>query len=185
MKIISVNIGQPRTVDWKGRSVTTAFFKEPVKGGVRVRELGLEGDKQADLRVHGGLKQAVYAYPSEHYDYWKRELPGVELPWGSFGENLTTHGLLENKVRIGDTFRVGSTELTVIKPRLPCFKMNVRFQRDDMMNRYQKAGRSGFYLAVSSEGVVQTGDEIRLVANGTNNPTVVEVFESKLAKEQE
>ena len=185
MKVISVNVGHPRTVKWNGRSVTTAFFKEPVEERIKVRKLGLEGDKQADLRVHGGPKQAVYAYPSEHYDYWKRELPGVEFPWGSFGENLTISGILENEIRISDTLHIGSAEFRVTKPRLPCFKMNVRFQRDDMMKRYQDAGRPGFYLAVSREGEVQSGDEIKLIANGANNPTVAEVFESQLPQEQE
>ncbi len=120
MKLISVNLGQPHTVDWKGRSVTTAFFKEPVTGRVKVKKLGLDGDKQADLQVHGGPKKAVCAYPSEHYDYWRKELPGVEFPWGSFGENLTVSGLSEDKLRIGDSLQIGSSELAVTKPRLPC-----------------------------------------------------------------
>ncbi len=183
MKIISVNVGHTRTVHWDGREVTTAFFKAPVQGTVRVRKLGLEGDQQADLRVHGGLKQAVYAYPSEHYLHWKEELPGVVFPWGSFGENLTTEGLLEDKVRINDTFRLGSAELTVVKPRLPCFKMNVRFQREDMMKRFQEAGRSGFYMSVSREGEVKAGDAIRLIKNNTGSPTVAEDFKARLPDE--
>ncbi len=183
MKIISVNLGQPRTVDWNGRSVTTAFFKEPVTGRVKVKKLGLDGDRQADLRVHGGPKKAVYAYPAEHYDYWRKELPEVEFPWGSFGENLTVKGLLENKLRIGDVLEVGSTELKVTRPRLPCFKMNVRFQRDDMMQRFQEAGLSGFYLEVLREGELKAGDEIKLHENQPPLRTVLEAFLSQLPRE--
>jgi MOSC domain-containing protein YiiM len=183
MKIISVNLGQPRTVDWNGRSVTTAFFKAPVKGRVKVRKLGLEGDKQADLKVHGGPKKAVYAYPSEHYDYWRKELPGVDLPWGSFGENLSVKGLSEDKLRIGDRLEVGSSVLSVTKPRLPCFKMNVRFQRDDMMKRFQAAGLSGFYLEVVKQGELKAGDKIKLHKNKLPLRTVLEVFLSQLPAE--
>ncbi len=183
MKLISVNLGQPQTVDWNGRSVTTAFFKAPVTGRVRVGKLGLEGDKQADLKVHGGPKKAVYAYPSEHYDYWKRELTGIELPWGSFGENLSVSGLSEDKLRIGDRLEVGSTQLAVTKPRLPCFKMNVRFQRDDMMKRFQDAGLSGFYLEVVQEGELKAGDRIKLHKNKPPLRTLLEVFLSQLPQE--
>ncbi len=183
MKLISVNLGQPRTVNWNGRSITTAFFKEPVTGRVKVRKLGLDGDKQANLQVHGGPKKAVYAYPSEHYDYWRKELPGVEFPWGSFGENLTVNGLIEDKVRVGDTLEVGSAELKITKPRLPCFKMNVRFQRDDMMKRFQEAGLSGFYLEVTKEGEVKAGDKIRLHKNKSKQRTVLEIFLSNLPQE--
>ena len=183
MKIVSVNLGQPRTIDWDGRPVTTAFFKEPVSGRVRVRKLGLDGDKQADLKVHGGPKKAVYAYPSEHYDYWRNELPDVEFPWGSFGENLTVSGLSEDKIRIGDRLEAGSSELAVTKPRLPCFKMNVRFQRDDMMKRFQEAGLSGFYLEVVQEGELKAGDKIKLHKNKTPQRTVLEVFLSQLPRE--
>ena len=183
MKLISVNLGQPRTVEWNGRSVTTAFFKEPVAGRVRVRRLGLDGDKQADLRGHGGPKKAVYAYPSEHYDYWRKELPEVEFPWGSFGENLTVKGLMENKLRICDRLEVGSAELKVTGPRLPCFKMNVRFQREDMMKRFQEAGLSGFKLEVIREGELKAGDKIKLHKGKSKERTVLEAFLSRLPKE--
>ena len=179
MKIISVNLGQPRTIDWNGRSVTTAFFKEPVTGRVKVKALGLEGDRQADLKVHGGPKKAVYAYPSEHYEYWRKELPGVELPWGSFGENLTVRGLSEDKLRIGDRLEAGSAEFAVTKPRLPCFKMNVCFQRDDMMKRFQEAALPGFKLEVIREGELKAGDRIKLHKNKPEQRTVLEVYLSQ------
>lgn len=183
MKVISVNIGTPRTIEWQGRPVVTAFFKEPTKERVKVKKLGIEGDKQADLRVHGGPRKAVYAYPAEHYDYWRKELPEVEFPWGSLGENLTVKGMLEDKLRIRDTLRVGSAELRVTWPRLPCFKLNARFQRDDMMKRFQEAGLSGFYLEVSKEGELKAGDKIKLLSRKSTDKTVLEAFLSSLPKE--
>ena len=137
MKIVSVNTGLPREVMWHGRPVTTAIFKEPVAGRVALRKLNLDGDRQADLTVHGGEQKAVYCYPAEHYDYWKRELPGRDLPMAIFGENFTTDGLLESSVQLGDRFSVGSAEVVVTQPRLPCYKLGVRFQSDDMVKSTQ------------------------------------------------
>jgi len=122
--------------------------------------LDLEGDQQADLSVHGGRDKAVYAYPSEHYPFWKKQLPGVELPWGAFGENLTTSGWLEKDVCIGDRFAIGSAEVVVTQPRLPCFKLNLKFERDDMARRFLASGFTGFYFRVLREGEIGAGDEI-------------------------
>ena len=163
MKILSVNVALPREVSWQGKLVTTAIFKEPVKGPVMLRTLNLEGDRQADLTVHGGVTKAVYAYPSEHYRYWRTELPGVDLPWGMFGENFTTEGLLEENVYIGDRFRVGETELTVTEPRMPCYKLGIKFGRADIIKRFLASRRTGFYFAVVREGMVVTGDAIKLI----------------------
>ncbi|HSC71578.1 MAG TPA: MOSC domain-containing protein, partial [Candidatus Methylomirabilis sp.] len=129
MRLVSVNVGLPREVAAKGKRVRTGIFKEPVDGRVLLRTLNLEGDRQADLTVHGGPSKAVYAYPSEHYQYWRKELPDMHLPWGMFGENFTTEGLLEGQVHVGDRFRIGSAELMVTEPRLPCYKLGVRFGR--------------------------------------------------------
>lgn len=183
MKVISVNLGQVRTVQWKGKGIATAFFKQPSEGPIRVRKLGLDGDVQADLRVHGGPEKAVYAYPSEHYAFWKRELPDVEMPWGSFGENLTTQGILESETHVGDVLRVGSAELVVTKPRTPCFKMNIRFQREDMMQRYQQAERSGFYFSVLREGYVEAGNEMKLLKHDDKAASMIEVFRQRLSGE--
>src|SRR6266568_969087 len=152
MKILSVNVGMPKEVSWQGKLVTTGIFKEPVNAPVMLRTLNLDGDRQADLTVHGGVTKAVYAYPSEHYDYWRAELPDVDLPWAAFGENLTTEGLFEKDLRIGDRFRIGSAELVVTQPRLPCYKLGIRFGRMDMLKRFLKSGRTGFYFAVTVEG---------------------------------
>jgi MOSC domain-containing protein YiiM len=175
MKLISVNVGLPREVIWKGKVVTTGIFKEPVAGRVRVRKLNLEGDRQADLSVHGGPDKAVYAYPAEHYEYWRDELSGMARPWGMFGENLTITGLLEDEVNIGNRFRIGSAVFMVTQPRMPCYKLAVKFGRKDITKRFLKSGRTGFYFAVLEEGEVGAGDAIELVSRDENNVTVADV----------
>jgi MOSC domain-containing protein YiiM len=160
IELISVNCGLPREVAWHGRSVTTSIYKEPVKGRVALRTLNLDGDRQADLSVHGGVSKAVYCYPFAHYEYWKQELPGRELPLGSFGENFTVNGLVEHMVHIGDRFAVGSAEVVVTEPRLPCYKLGIKFESDEMVKRFLASRRSGFYLAVVREGDVGAGDKI-------------------------
>lgn len=172
MRIISVNVGLPRDVEWKGRTTLTGIFKQPVTGRIAIRRLNLDGDRQADLSVHGGPEKAVYAYPSEHYAAWHEELPEMEMPWGQFGENLTTGGLSEDQVRIGDRFRVGTAELVVTQPRVPCFKLGIRFGRPDILRRFLRSGRSGFYFSVQQEGAVQAGDPIALIEPATHSLTV-------------
>src|SRR5919109_1030211 len=151
-KILSVNVSLPKEIDFDRQKVTTGIFKEPVEGRVMMRTLNLDGDRQADLSVHGGPEKAVYVYPSEHYEFWKRELPDMELPWGMFGENLTTTGLFETEVNIGDRFRVGAAEVMVTQPRMPCYKLGIRFGRVDIIKRFLISERSGFYLSVLKEG---------------------------------
>ncbi len=175
MKLISVNVGLPREVIWKSRTVTTGIFKEPIESPVMVRKLNLDGDRQADLSVHGGLDKAVYGYPAEHYDYWRHELPGMNLPWGMFGENFTTEGLLEGAVNIGDRFRIGSSVLMVTQPRMPCYKLAVKFGRDDIVKRFLRSGRPGFYFSVLTEGEVSAGDEIELISRDENNITIADI----------
>jgi MOSC domain-containing protein YiiM len=175
MKVVSLNIGLPREVTWRGRKTTTATYKQPAGGRVALRKLNLDGDRQADLTVHGGEHKAVYCYPLTHYDYWRRELPGQELPVGVFGENFTTDGLLEDSVHVGDRFSVGSAEVVVTQPRLPCYKLGVRFQSDDMVKRFFASRRTGFYLAVVREGEVGAGDEIKVIARDPNGVPVSEI----------
>ncbi len=175
MKIVSVNVGLPREVMWKGRPVLTGIFKEPVEGRVRVRSLNLDGDRQADLTVHGGVDKAVYAYPSEHYAYWQHELPEMELPWGVFGENFTVEGLLEDGVNIGDRFRIGTAEVMVKQPRNPCYKLGIRFGRADMVQRFMASRLSGIYFSVVQDGEVGTGDTIELVSRDQNYVTVADI----------
>jgi MOSC domain-containing protein YiiM len=175
MHIISVNVGLPREVDWKGKRVSTGIFKEPVAGRVVARRLNLDGDRQADLTVHGGEEKAVYAYPAEHYDYWRQELPNTALPWGVFGENLTTSGLLEDAVNVGDQFRVGAALLQATQPRLPCYKLGLKFGREDMVRRFLTGGRYGWYLAVVEEGGIGAGDTIERVHRDPHNLTVADI----------
>jgi MOSC domain-containing protein YiiM len=182
MMLISVNTGLPRDVIWHGRSVTTGIFKQPVEGRVALTRLNLDGDRQADLSVHGGEYKAVYCYPIEHYDYWKKELPGRKLPLGVFGENFTTAGLTEDSVHLGDRFAVGSAQVVVTQPRLPCYKLGVRFQSDDMVKRFLASGRTGFYVAVSQEGDVGAGDDITVLSRDANAVPVSEVTRLYVAK---
>jgi MOSC domain-containing protein YiiM len=182
MKIVSLNVGLPRDVTWHGRVVTTGIFKSPVPGRVALRTLNLDGDAQADLTVHGGEYKAVYCYPVEHYAYWKKELPGRDLPMGMFGENFTTDGLQEDSVHLGDRFSVGSGEVVVTQPRLPCYKLGVRFQSDDMVRRFLASGRTGFYVAVTREGEVAASGEIKAISRDGNAVPVSEITRLYIAK---
>jgi MOSC domain-containing protein YiiM len=175
VKIISVNVGLPRLVLRDGEPVSTGIFKEPVTHRVMMRRLNLDGDRQSDLSVHGGPEKAVYVYPSEHYEFWKRELPDMDLPWGVFGENFTTTGLLETEVNIGDKFRIGASEVMVTQPRMPCYKLGIRFGRADIIKRFLVSERTGFYLSVLKEGEVGAGDEIELLERNAAGVKVVEV----------
>ncbi len=175
MHVVSVNVGLPRTVRWKGRDVTTGIFKQPVQGHIPLRRLNLDGDGQADLSVHGGAQKAVYVYPLEHYSFWREELR-EELSFGAFGENLTLDGLpLETDAAIGDRFRIGTAELVVTQPRLPCYKLGLRFGREDMVKRFLAAGRTGYYLAVALEGDVGAGDRVERVLRHPARTPVAEI----------
>jgi MOSC domain-containing protein YiiM len=176
MKIISLNVGRPRLVVWNGQTVSTGIFKSPAEGRRMLRALNLDGDRQADLTVHGGTDKAAYAYPSEHYAFWRAELPDTELPWGMFGENFTTEGLDETTVNIGDRFRLGAAEVTVTQPRLPCFKLGIRFGRSDILKRFLASGRTGFYFSVRREGEVGAGDRFELIGRDENNVTVADIL---------
>jgi MOSC domain-containing protein YiiM len=175
MELISINVGLPREVSWQGKTVSTAIFKSPVEGPIKLRTLNLEGDGQADLSVHGGPNKAAYIYPAEHYVFWRGELPDMELTWGHFGENFTTQGLLEENVQIGDTFRVGSALVKVTEPRMPCYKLGIRFGRVDMVKRFLASRRTGFYLTVLEEGTVQAGDTFAYVERSTHGIGVVDI----------
>ena len=183
MHVVSLNVGGPREVEWRGRLVRTSIWKEPVQGAVRVTSLNLAGDAQSDLSVHGGPDKAVYAYPAEHYDYWQRELDVDALPWAAFGENLTTSGILEPDLAIGDRVRVGSAELMVTQPRLPCFKLGIRFGRDDMVKRFLQSGRSGFYFAVVREGEITAGDRLEIAVRDSRGVTVSDMIALETADE--
>ena len=175
MRVISVNIGLPREVIFNGQVITTGIFKDPVQGRIKLRKLNFEGDKQADLTVHGGIDKAVYSYPAEHYDYWRKQVPNIEMSWGIFGENLTTEGLIENAVNIGDRFEIGSSKVVVTQPRMPCYKLGIRFGRMDIIKRFMSSGRPGIYFKVLREGEVCEGDDIKLISRDENNVSVRDI----------
>jgi MOSC domain-containing protein YiiM len=181
-KLISVNCGLPRQVTWRGITVTSGIWKEPVAGRVALRKLNLDGDGQADLKVHGGAHKAVYCYPLQHYDYWRAQLPGRDLPMGSFGENFTISGFSEDTVCIGDRFAIGSAEVVVTQPRLPCYKLGVKFDMEDMVKRFLASGRTGFYLAVTHEGEVGAGDEIRAIGHDPQGVAVADITRLYIGK---
>jgi len=173
--LISVNVGLPREVEWRGQTVLTGIFKEPVEGPVGLHRHNLDGDRQADLSVHGGPTKAVYVYSTEHYDYWRRELDDSDLSWGGFGENFTVDAMNEEEMCLGDEYRVGSARLVVTEPRMPCSKLAVRFERADMLKRFLASQRTGFYFGVVDEGVVQAGDRLERVAEHPDRLRIADV----------
>lgn len=181
MKLISQNVARPRLIVYQGRTINTGMYKQPVTGPVPLRTLNLDGDRQADLSVHGGPYKAVYGYPSEHYPLWRGELPGIDLPWGrdlpwgSFGENFTTEGLFESDLHIGDRLRIGTAILMVRQPRMPCYKLAAKFQRDDMIDLFLRSGRSGFYFSVEQEGVVENGEPFEFLSHEPAAITIAEM----------
>lgn len=175
MKIISVNVGAPRVIFSEGRAIRTGIFKTPAEGRVRVGALNLAGDEQADLTVHGGPSKAVYVYPLEHYEFWRKKFPARDLSWGMFGENLTSEGLSEKDLNIGDRLCAGSVELVITQPRLPCYKLALRFGDDDMVKLFLRSRRTGFYCAVLREGEIGAGDPIHRLARDDNGVSVAEI----------
>ena len=176
IKLVSVSVGVPREVRWRGQTVTTGIFKEPVEGRIALRKFNLDGDRQADLSVHGGQDKAVYAYPAEHYPCWQHEFPEAALPWGMFGENFTIEGLLEEDVHIGDRFRIGSAVVMVTQPRMPCYKLGIKFGRRDILKRFLASGRTGWYFAVVQEGEVGAGDTIELISRDNKSVSVADII---------
>jgi MOSC domain-containing protein YiiM len=177
VKLLSLNVARPHLMVYRGATINTGIFKKPVSGRITLRTLNLEGDRQADLSVHGGPYKAVYGYPFEHYEYWRRELPDANLPSGGFGENFTTEGLSEDELHIGDRLRIGSASIMVRQPRMPCYKLAAKFQKDDMIEKFLVSGRSGFYFSVEQEGEVEAGDAFELVWREQQGITIAQMNE--------
>jgi MOSC domain-containing protein YiiM len=175
MKVISVNVGLPRQVSHEKRQVVTSIFKEPVEGRVKVTTLNLNGDAQADLSVHGGVDKAIYSYSKEHYNYWKEAYPMIDMPLGMFGENLTTQGLYEDMVNIGDQYQIGSSRLVVTQPRMPCYKLGIKFGRMDIIEKFINSQRPGIYYRVLEEGELGAGDSIELLYRDKNNVSINDI----------
>jgi MOSC domain-containing protein YiiM len=174
-KILSVNVSLPKEIDFEGQRVTTGIFKEPIEGRVMLRILNLDGDKQADLTVHGGPDKAVYAYPIEHYGFWREVFPSMEMPNGMFGENLTIEGLMENEVSVGDAFEIGSSKVIATQPRMPCYKLGIKFGRMDIIKKFLASGRSGIYFKVLEEGEVGAEDPIVRIKKDTNQVAISDI----------
>ena len=181
MKVISTNIGQPRKVVWRGKSITTGIYKEPV-AAIVVKKYFVEWDNVSDRKVHGGESKAVYGYPSEHYEFWRSEYPAIEMGWGMFGENITTEGLFENEMKIGSLYRIGTTILQVTEPRMPCYKLGIKFGTPDIVARFLKSRKSGFYFTVIEEGTVKSGDRITLEQAGDAEETILGVVNRTVRK---
>lgn len=175
MQVKSVNLGKPQIVEWRGKKISTAIFKSPVKGKIQLNVENFEGDQQADLTVHGGVDKAVYTYPYEHYAFWQSELPDYQLVMGNFGENLTTTGLLESEVRLGDIFKIGSVKLMAVQPRMPCFKLGIRFGNEKMVKKFWEAQKNGIYFRVIETGQIEKGDLIQLIEQSPENLTILDV----------
>ena len=182
MKLVSLQVGLPRKIRWRGTPVSTGILKKPVAGRIMLHRNNLDGDRQADLTVHGGWDKAVYVYPSEHYAYWRQQLPGIDLPYGSFGENFTTEGLIEDSVHLGDRFRIGGAVVEVTQPRMPCYKLGIRFKRADMPKRFHTSGRCGFYLAVLQAGEVGAGDSFERIRRNDGEVSVIECYRQAFAR---
>ena len=179
MKLLSINVGKPRSVAHNGKRVRTGIFKSAVAGRVKVNELNLEGDRQADLRYHGGWSKAVYAYPHEHYDFWRATLPALDYPFGAFGENLSTTGILENEICIGDKLEIGSARFIVTEPRFPCYKLGIRFDLPEIVLSFYLSGRYGFYLAVEKQGEIEAGAPIEIVHRDENRVSIGDIIRLK------
>jgi len=175
MRLMSLNVARPRLAVYKDQTVSTGIFKQPVFGPVQLRSLNLDGDRQADLAVHGGRFKAVYAYPSEHYDFWRQQLPGTQLASGMFGENFTTEGLFERDLHIGDRLQIGTAVIMVRQPRIPCYKLALKFHRNDILARFLRSGRSGFYFSVDQEGIVECGNSFEFLSREPEAITISEI----------
>lgn len=182
MKVISTNIGLPRQVEWQGVRVMTGIYKEPVKA-IQIRKFFVEGDNVMDPEVHGGEWKSVYGYPSEHYTFWHKEFLGMEMPWGTFGENLTTEGVFEKELMVGSLYRIGTSLLEVTEPRMPCYKLAIRFGRVDIVRRFLKSRKSGFYFTVREEGTVKPGDTIRLEQPSAGGYSILDIVNRYARKE--
>ena len=172
MKVLSVHVGSLQEMLRNGKKIQTGIFKQPTEGPIEVKQLGLEGDQQANKKLHGGIYKAICVYPSEHYDLWKEELGKPDLSFGDFGENLTTVGLMEGDICLGDRLRIGSVEIVVTQPREPCITLNARLDTKDLSARIRKSGRSGFYFSVEREGTIKNGDSIEYLNRDENRVSV-------------
>lgn len=177
MKIVSIQVGRPREIEFRGKPMTTSIFKSAVQKPVRVGKTNIEGDEQSDLRVHGGPDKAVYAYSFAAYDWWKKNRSDLSLENGAFGENLTLDDIDENRIFIGDSFVVGQAILQVAQPRFPCGKLGAKFNDLSVIKSFTQSRRPGVYFRVLQEGIIQKEDEFKLISQEKIAVSVNEIFE--------
>ncbi len=185
MKIISTNLGHPQTITWQGKTVQTGIFKQPVNKPVFLSKLGVEGDAVMNTKVHGGVDKSCYLYPADHYAFWKQKYPDLDWNWGVFGENLTVAGLAENKMHIGDVLEIGESIVKITQPRIPCYKLGIRFDDQAIIKQFLEAERPGVYVKVLKEGFVKTGDQVFLLERQSNNLTVTQIFNQFTASKRD
>jgi len=177
MKILAVNVGLPQKIQWQNKEIQTSIYKSPIKGPVMVNAENIEGDRQSDLNVHGGLDKAVYAYSFDTYPWWQRELKIDSLPYGSFGENLTLDALDESQVFVGDIFEVGDCQLEAVQPRVPCFKLGIKFGEQKIIQTFNDYHRCGVYFRVKQPGMIRAGDTMKLIGSETIKASMAELFQ--------
>ena len=175
MKLLSVNVSEPRSVVHNGQVIQTSIFKEPVSGRVMMREMNIDGDAQADLRNHGGVHKAVYAYPIENYEFWKMELKRDDFTYGQFGENLTVERMTEDNAHIGDMFRIGEAVVQVTQPRNPCYKLGIKMGSAEFVRTFLQSCRLGIYMRVLEEGEIGVGDAIERIKEDPERMTISEI----------
>ena len=180
MRLASINVSQPTSIPYGDQTILTGIFKVPVSGPVMVRETNVDGDGQADLRVHGGPYQAVYAYPIEHYAYWRQALHRDDFLHGQFGENLTVEGMLEDAVHVGDVFQIGEATLQITQPRVPCFKLAYKMGLPEFPKQFLRSRRCGFYCRVLAEGAITAGDAITRIESDSDPMSVAEILNLRM-----
>ncbi len=177
MKTLAVSVGLPKEIEWQNKTILTSIYKSPVSGPVEVRKENIQGDRQADLNVHGGLDKAVYAFSHDTYPWWQQKLGVSSLPFGSFGENLTIDRLDETQIFVGDVFEIGTCQLEAVQPRLPCFKLGIKFGDQKIIQTFNDYNRCGIYFRVKKEGMIQAGDALRLIASESIKASIDELFQ--------
>lgn len=179
MKVVSLNIGEKRIINYKGRIIETGIFKYPVSHPLMLGFEDVKNDSVVDRRYHGGIDKAVYAYSEEHYAYWESLYPDLDWDYGMFGENITVSSLDETQINIGDTFKVGEAVIKVTKPREPCMKLGLRFGTQKVLKQFWNSTKSGIYFKVLKTGHIHKEDEFTLIRKETETPTIAEVYSSK------
>lgn len=176
MKVVSLNVSKTIEVPWEGKMIQTGIYKKPVTRPLEIKGINVEGDDQGNRKTHGGIDRAVYAYPMEHYEYWRKQYPDKELPFGMFGENLTTTGLFEDKVHVGDIFKIGTAEIMAVQPRMPCYRLGIRFDDQEVIEKYVATDYCGIFFRIVKEGIIKQDDEIILIKKDPESLSILEIY---------